>query len=155
MAMSLKKILRKIFIDEEYLKKRDFLKSVSLFSDLNKKALNEILEISFERSYLSDEVIFEEGDLGRALYIVKSGEVAVYQNREKIYTFHPGNFFGEIALSKEVPRTATVKAVTDCTLILIYKVKFDAILEIDPSIGIKMKEIIDTRFNKTNDAAKS
>lgn len=151
MAISLKRILRKIFIDEEYLRKRDFLKSVSIFSDLNRKALNEILEISFERNYLANEIIFEEGDLGRALYIVSSGEVAVYQNKEKIYTFHKGNFFGEIALSKEVPRTATVKAVTGCTLILIYKVKFDAILEIDPSIGVKMKEIVDTRFIKRDD----
>jgi CRP-like cAMP-binding protein len=146
--MNIAKLLKKIFIDQDYINKLDFLKSISLFSELDKKSLCEIVTISFEKNYKGNETLFKEGDLGRALYIIKSGEVEIFQNNNKICSLYAGDFFGELALLEEVPRTATVKIAKDSKLILIYKVKFDSILEIDPSIGIKLKETIKKRLNK-------
>lgn len=146
--MKIAKVLEELFIDKDYINKLNFLKSIVLFSDLNRKAINGIASISFEKSYEAGETLFKEGDLGRALYIIKSGEVDIFQKNNKICTFHEGDFFGELALLEEVPRTATVKVTKDSRLILIYKVKFDSILETDPSIGVKLKEIIKKRLNK-------
>lgn len=64
--------------------------------------------------YETDQVIIEQGDVGRAMYIIQSGKVEVVQqeggNSEQLARLGPGEHFGEIAVLKDVRRTATVRA---------------------------------------------
>ncbi|MBN1622389.1 MAG: cyclic nucleotide-binding domain-containing protein [Endomicrobiales bacterium] len=153
--MSINSLLKKLVIDDEFKEKINFIRNVSLFSGLSRKALSMVLGISYERNYSINEVIFEEGKVGKALYIVKSGEVAILKGEKKLATLNEGDFLGEMALLEEVPRSAKAIAFSDCKLILIYKVKFDGLLESDPSVGVKvlknLSKILCTRLRSTSE----
>ena len=61
-------------------------------------------------------VVFRQGDLGDTYYVVESGEAEVVGDGRVIASLEPGQAFGEIALLRNVPRTATVRAVSDLRL---------------------------------------
>ena len=76
------------------------------------------------------EPVVLQGEPGTALYVIRRGEVEVLVERAgasaRIATLGPGEYFGEIALLERVPRTATVKALTDCELLTLEKEAFDS-----------------------------
>lgn len=136
----------------------DFLKSISLFNDLKKSEILRLERILHKREYKKGEVIFNEGEPGAALYIVKDGEVDVIINYAndpvKLAELSKGMFFGEIALFSETARTATVVAVNDSKIIALSKPDFILFSQKEPSIGIKivmkLGEILSIRLKKSN-----
>jgi predicted MFS family arabinose efflux permease len=79
-----------------------------------------------ERRVRSGEVVFREGDPGDLFYVVESGRVRVEIDGEQVNDLWPGEAFGEIALLRDVPRTATVTAVEDTTLLALERDEFIA-----------------------------
>lgn len=163
--MQLKSILNNVFMDPEFEIKAKFLSQIPIFQGLHKLALGELLGIMVARKYLPDEVVFEEGETGRALFIIESGEVAVIksithspENTEKkvITRLGPGSFFGEMALLEERPRSATVKTTQGSVLYFIYKVKFDSFVEKHPGIGVKilhnLAKVLSARLRETSES---
>ncbi len=128
--------------DEEILAKLGFLKSIRLFEGIKKRQLIHVLESLQERTYLKGETIFTQGDIGRALFIVFSGKIALArldkttQKTETIAEVHPGEFFGEMALLEEMPRTATACALEDTKVFMLFKIKLDSLLFARPVIGV-------------------
>ncbi len=128
--------------DEEILCKMDFLKNISLFKGTRRSQLIHVLESLQERTYLKGETIFTEGDIGRALFIVFSGKIALSrldrstQKSETIAEVHPGEFFGEMALLEEMPRTATAYALEDTKVFMLFKIKLESLLFARPVIGV-------------------
>lgn len=139
------KFLNNVFnrlYDEEILAKLGFLKSIRLFEGIKKRQLIHVLESLQERTYLKGETIFTQGDIGRALFIVFSGKIALArldkttQKTETIAEVHPGEFFGEMALLEEMPRTATAYAMEDTKVFMLFKIKLDSLLFARPRIGV-------------------
>lgn len=131
--------------DSETLKKIDFLKKIKLFHGINKKKdLIYILENLQERVYLKGEIIFNQGDIGRALFIVYSGKVSLSrfnketEENELLSEVNPGEFFGEMAILEEMPRTATACAVENTTVFMLFKTKLESILFSKPRIGVNV-----------------
>lgn len=128
--------------DEETLRKIDFLKSIRLFEGVSKRNLIHILENLQERTYLKGETIFAQGDIGRALFIVQSGKVALSRHdretdkTEAIAEVQPGEFFGEMALLEEMPRTATATALEETKVLMLFKIKLESFLFSRPKIGV-------------------
>ncbi len=128
--------------DEEILAKLSFLKNIKLFEGIGKRQQIHVLESLQERTYLKGETIFTQGDIGRALFIVFSGKVAlsrldpVTQKTDVIAEVHPGEFFGEMALLEEMPRTATAYALEDTKVFMLFKIKMEALLFARPKIGV-------------------
>jgi MFS family permease len=74
----------------------------------------------------ADETVFRQGDSGDRFYIVESGRCEIWIDGEKVAEVGPGGGFGEIALLRDVPRTATVKAVEETRLLALDRDDFIA-----------------------------
>lgn len=139
--MSPLKALRRWFVDPQFSKKKQFLHSLELFSDLNGGEMGELVHSLHSRTYRPGEVVFVEGDIGRALFILESGKVELTRRGPDgkplpLYTLKPGEFFGEMALLESLPRSATATAVETSRLHLLYRTKLDAMLSSHPRIGV-------------------
>ena len=128
--------------DKQTLKKIDFLKSIRLFEGIRKRDLIHILENLQERTYLKGETIFKQGDIGRALFIVFSGKIALSrQDHETVKSdiiaeVQPGEFFGEMALLEEMPRTAGAYALEETRVFMLFKIKLETLFFARPKIGV-------------------
>jgi len=109
----------------------DVLKRVPLFSDLNEAELARFAEVTREREYPRNSVILFEDDPGDALYIVSSGQVKVVligeDGREVILSvLGDGDFFGEMSLIDDEPRSAHVIAMKDSHLLVLRRDDFQS-----------------------------
>ena len=99
----------------------EILQKVPLFSQLSSTDLQRVVEVARDRAYPKNSVILFEDDPGDALYVVAKGQVKVVligeDGREVILSvLGEGEFFGEMALIDDEPRSAHVIAMEDSTL---------------------------------------
>ncbi len=139
--MSALKSLKRWFIDPQFSRKKQFLRSLDIFKGLRDRELGHLVAALHSRSYREGEVVFVDGDIGRALFILETGGVELTRRGEDgkpvvIYQLKPGDFFGEMALLESLPRTATATATERTHLHLLYKSKLDALLNGEPRIGV-------------------
>ncbi|PZQ48100.1 MAG: cyclic nucleotide-binding protein [Micavibrio aeruginosavorus] len=93
-----------------------------------------------ERRFIpKDQLILRVGDFGQQAYLVQSGEVSVFLTKEdqelEVARLGPGEIFGEMAVVFDGPRTASVRALTDCNLIVISRQIFEEKLrDSDPTV---------------------
>ena len=137
----------------------DFLKSIDIFSDLKIKEIKRLERTLHKRMYKKGEVIFNEGEPGAALYILREGEVEIIINYTSsspisITKLSKGMFFGEIALFDESARSATIVASRECEIIALSKPDFILFSKKEPAIGInivmKLGKILSTRLKASN-----
>ncbi|MBA2360307.1 MAG: MFS transporter, partial [Actinobacteria bacterium] len=94
----------------------ELLRRIPLFSPLPPAAMERLAgSLTSLRLPAGDEII-RQGEPGDRFYVLMDGTVEVSANGRSVGTFGPGYFFGEIALLRDVPRTATIRAVTDVSL---------------------------------------
>lgn len=135
------KLLKRWFTDPAFSRKKQFLQSLEIFSDLKGREMGALVHALHARTYRPGEVVFVEGDIGRALFILESGKVELTRRGldgkpALLYTLKPGEFFGEMALLESLPRSATATAVENTRLHLLYRTKLDALLHSEPRIGV-------------------
>jgi hypothetical protein len=96
----------------------------------------------FVVSFQAGESIFNEGDTGETMFIIKAGEVEItrtVQGREqRLAVLEEGDFFGEMAILEEEPRMASARAKTECALLRIDGSTFDQMVRQNPEIPIRM-----------------
>ena len=108
------------------------LSAIPLFSGLSSKLLHTLAVTATEKSYRQGEVIVKQGEKSVGLYIVVDGKVDVEKSGKVAATLGPGQYFGEMALLDEEPRTATVKAATACRCLVVYSWEFWSSVGKDP-----------------------
>src|SRR5690349_14204568 len=91
----------------------DLIRKVELFEDLSDKELDRLASSFRESNFSAGEVIAEEGKRGVGFFIIAEGTVDYSVGGEKKGSGGPGEYFGEIALIDDGPRSATVTAATD------------------------------------------
>jgi CRP-like cAMP-binding protein len=89
------------------------LASVPLFAGVGRRELRRLIERMSERTFTEGEVAVEEGRGGAGFWMIEHGDATVSIGGEIIRTLGPGDYFGEVALLDDGPRTATVTAGTD------------------------------------------
>jgi len=130
------------------------LRRIPFFSKLPDTELQAISEHLRRERYLKGQVIFNEGEEGDALYLIESGQVQVVTGslpEEKILAYlGPGNFFGELALLLDEPRSATVRVVIDIEVWVLRKQDLEALLEDHPIIALQMSRELSRRLVETS-----
>ena len=102
------------------------------------------------------DLIFKEGQLQTAMYIILNGAVEIFFNlkgREvRVATMRKGDFFGEMALFRSKPRTASARAILDSDMITVdSKQQLQLFLQKNPTFAAKMVKIMAERLAKTNE----
>ena len=103
------------------------LNKMGLFAELSRREVRVVDGFMHERNYLKDEVIFDEGEQGEAFYLVLEGAVLICRQGamdQPIATLGTGQFFGELALLDDAPRSAQARASEDCTLLVLFRGDF-------------------------------
>ena len=118
------------------------IRQLQLFKTLRPRELRVIDGLLHERDYLQDEVVFDEGEEGQALYIVLRGRVLICRQADpkggRIAEIPPGALFGELALLDGVPRTAQARAAEPCTLAALSRADFNGLLDTHAAIASKI-----------------
>lgn len=107
----------------------------------------------FERfavTYKSGDIIFCEYEPGDSFYLIQSGKVKIvkiFGNIEKtVDILHPGEFFGEMALLEEAPRSASIIAVEHCKLLEFNKANFEVLMKGNPQMALKLLRLFTKRI---------
>lgn len=118
------------------------IRQLGLFATLGQRELRVIDGLLHERAYLKDEVIFDEGEAGQALYVVLSGRVLICRqgNPEhgRIAEIPTGALFGELALLESTPRVAQARSLEDSVLASLTRTDFAGLVETHGAIASKI-----------------
>ena len=134
----------------------DVLQRVPLFSQLSAADLQRVVEVARDRSYPKNSVILFEDDPGDALYVVGKGQVKVVligeDGREVILSvLGEGEFFGEMALIDDEPRSAHVIAMEDSMLLVLRREDFQGILEHSAGIALALLRELSRRLRRVDE----
>ena len=124
------------------------LASVPLLAGLDARVRRRLADTGKRRTYAADEEIVREGSTGTALYIVLSGGARIVRGGDTLGEVSAGDFFGELALIEEHPRSASVIAATDTQCLLFPAWEFTALLEEHPEIAVPIMRALIGRIHR-------
>lgn len=132
------------------------LQRVPLFNQLSAVELQRVVDVARERAYPRNSVILFEDDPGDALYVVASGQVKVVligeDGREVILSvMGPGEFFGEMSLLDDEPRSAHVIAMEDSSLAVLRREDFEGLLTQTPQIALALLRELSRRLRRADE----
>ena len=120
-----------------------------LLAGLTDRVRRRLADVGKRRTYAVEEVIVKEGTAGTALYIVLSGRARVELAGETVGQLGSGDFFGELALIEEHPRSATVVASEETDCLLLPAWEFTALLEEHPEMALPIMHALIARLHGT------
>lgn len=118
--------------------KRDILARMPLFSRLQERELLRVMQVADVLEFKPGEEVVREGDRGDELFIVLDGVVQILRGEQVLSEVGAGEHFGEMALIRSSPRSATVKAVEASDLISLRRRDFFEILRKEPELAVKL-----------------
>lgn len=116
------------------------LKLFPIFSDMDDAFLHNISHFFATESYAKDRTIIHEGDPGDKFYVIVRGKVEVMKkdglgDSKRIAVLSDGDFFGEVALLRDIPRTATIHTLTPVVFITLQREFFRDLIEQAPHLA--------------------
>jgi CRP-like cAMP-binding protein len=126
--------------------KIDLLKRVQLFAECSKNELRELARTADEIDLREGHVLTKEGRAGREFFVLVDGTARVTRDGKTIADLGAGDWFGEIALLTNAPRTATVTATSPVDVLVITDRGFRRVVETMPSIALKVLSCVGDRL---------
>jgi diguanylate cyclase (GGDEF)-like protein len=136
-----------------------FLKTVHIFSSFSEEEIKIIARRLNLLKVKEGDILCKEGEEGYELYIIREGEIAgsiqlPSGKQKEIVVFHPGDFFGEMSIFENAPRSATCHAKLDGKVFRLHKNDFFSLIQTNPCVAIKMMyrmlNITTQRLRKTS-----
>jgi CRP-like cAMP-binding protein len=139
------------------------LAKVPLFDGLSPSQLRKVASIAEERRFEGSVHLFKEGDPGDAMYVVHTGKVRISKmvpgiGEEALAILEPGQYFGEMAVVDESPRSADAIAHIPCTVFAIAREKLEQLMFTDKELAYVLLwtfvHTLSARLRETNDKIK-
>ena len=126
--------------------KVELLKRVPLFADCSKAELRELAKSADEIDLREGTVMTREGRPGREFFVLIEGTARVTKSGQQVAELKGGDWFGEIALITNRPRTATVTATSAVDVLVITDRRFRSVVETMPTIALKVLSSVGERL---------
>ncbi|CAM4175592.1 cyclic nucleotide-binding domain-containing protein [Corallococcus sp. ZKHCc1 1396] len=139
------------------------LKKVALFEGLTQGQLAKVARIAQSRTYPAGDFVFREGDTGQDMFILTDGKVRISKSvpgigEEALAILEPGQYFGEMAVIEDSPRSADAIAHSGCTVWVIEREKLDQLMFTDKDLAYVLLwtfvRTLSERLRETNDKIK-
>jgi CRP/FNR family cyclic AMP-dependent transcriptional regulator len=141
----------------------DILEHVNLFSGLRKKDLKEVATHCREGKYSPGSVLISQGEKGLGLFIITQGTVRITRTNssngaeEVLGTAGEGDIIGELALLDDLPRSATVTAVDNVTVLVLpfweFRIVMSRIFSSDPDVALDLLAVLSRRLRAAEQRA--
>ena len=134
----------------------DELRKIPLFADLSEEDLERLYRMAETVSIPAGKLVLREGDSGDSLFVVLDGELEVTKRQGSqdvlLALYKPGQFFGEMALLEQAPRSASVRTLQESRLLVVSQVAFQTLLSCSPSAPLKILHTVTSRLRSTESA---
>lgn len=136
---------------------KDFLSKIPIFKFLPEDDHVALVSLWKTKTMKAGEVLFRKGERGSSMYVIEEGEIEILLpvgppvNEMILSTFKEGEFFGELSLFADTPRTATARALIDTRLVEMQRGDFITFVMERPSVSISMLAEMAKRLQLTNE----
>lgn len=127
-----------------------FVRGVPIFQELRDDFLVRLASVMEELSFPTKHAIFTQGQEGRALYIVVSGQVRVHIGDRDLAQLGPGTCFGEMSLFDAEPRSASVSTLASCECLVLTQQQLYEAIEETPGIAVNIIRLLSRRIRELN-----
>ena len=126
------------------------LQAIPMFNGMDGVLLAALANNFVTERFLEEDTIFEEGEAGYKMYIVVRGQVEVLTTgptgeERQLAVLRDGDYFGEMALLEDIPRTATVRARAPTVLLTLEREQFNHLLNNVPDLRLAFEQIVEAR----------
>jgi CRP-like cAMP-binding protein len=119
-----------------------------MFAGLSNKELGEIADIVKEVEYSPRDYLIHEGETGREAMIILAGKATVRRGGRKLTEVSTGSVVGEMSLLTDLPRSATVRADTFVSALVMNAKQFSRLIDEHPRVGVKILRTVARRLAK-------
>jgi CRP/FNR family transcriptional regulator, cyclic AMP receptor protein len=131
--------------------KRRWLEQVPLLRGATTEVLDGLAEASGESDFSPGQPIVLQGQVGNGLYIVVAGTARIIRGDTELARLGPGDFFGELSVIDQQPRTASAYAVEPTTCLTLASWDLLAMLERDPRLALNLLKELSARLRRTDE----
>lgn len=126
----------------------DRLRAIPLFKILPENLLEKCSSLLKTFHFPQNEVVFDEGEIGDIFYIIARGKVGIFKGGQQVKVLETGDYFGEVALLKSIPRTAQVITLEDCSFLAMRNRDLSFLLKEYPPLRTELEKIIILRTDQ-------
>ncbi|HZI11458.1 MAG TPA: cyclic nucleotide-binding domain-containing protein [Myxococcus sp.] len=139
------------------------LKKVALFEGLTQGQLAKVAQLGYSRDYPAGAFLFREGDSSQEMYVIAQGKVRISKSvpgigEEALAILEPGQYFGEMAVIEDSPRSADAIAHSSCTVWVMERAKLDQLMFTDKDLAYVLLwtfvRTLSERLRETNEKIK-
>jgi hypothetical protein len=135
------------------------LRRIQIFEGLSVTELAAVASVTDEVVFQPGKTVIKEGEPGETMYLMMEGEVSVNKSRGEgreieLDRISAGDYFGEMALFEDIPRSATIRTEQESRLLVLHKREFAEIVREYPQIALHICKVLGARLRKLHEKVK-